>query len=198
MIQMLREFRTAMLLLVALTVVTGGVYPAVVTLVARVAFPHAAAGSLIDASGRPLAADGQPAGSDLVGQPFSSAGHFWGRPSATAPVPCAATASGGSNLGPSNPALIEAVTARIEALRAGGATGPVPVDLVTASASGLDPHITPAAAEFQVPRIARARAMSEDAVRDLVREHTLPPQFGILGERRVHVLRLNLALDRLP
>ena len=147
---------------------------------------------------RPLAADGQPAGSDLVGQPFSSAGHFWGRPSATAPVPCAATASGGSNLGPSNPALIEAVTARIEALRAGGATGPVPVDLVTASASGLDPHITPAAAEFQVPRIARARAMSEDAVRDLVREHTLPPQFGILGERRVHVLRLNLALDRLP
>jgi len=198
MIQMLREFRTAMLLLVALTVVTGGVYPAVVTLVARVAFPHAAAGSLIDASGRPLAADGQPAGSDLVGQPFSSAGHFWGRPSATAPVPCAATASGGSNLGPSNPALIEAVTARIEALRAGGATGPVPVDLVTASASGLDPHITPAAAEFQVPRIARARAASEDAVRDLVREHTLPPQFGILGERRVHVLRLNLALDRLP
>jgi K+-transporting ATPase ATPase C chain len=198
MIQMLREFRTAMLLLVALTVVTGGVYPAVVTLVARVAFPHAAAGSLIDASGRPLAADGQPAGSDLVGQPFSSAGHFWGRPSATAPVPCAATASGGSNLGPSNPALIEAVTARIEALRAGGATGPVPVDLVTASASGLDPHITPAAAEFQVPRIARARAVSEDAVRDLVREHTLPPQFGILGERRVHVLRLNLALDRLP
>lgn len=198
MIQMLREFRTAMLLLVALTVVTGGVYPAVVTLVARVAFPHAAAGSLIDASGRPLAADGQPAGSDLVGQPFSSAGHFWGRPSATAPVPCAATASGGSNLGPSNPALIEAVTARIEALRAGGATGPVPVDLVTASASGLDPHITPAAAEFQVPRIARARAVSEDAVRDLVREHTLPPQFGILGEPRVHVLRLNLALDRLP
>jgi K+-transporting ATPase ATPase C chain len=198
MIQMLREFRTAMLLLVALTVVTGGVYPAVVTLVARVAFPHAAAGSLIDASGRPLAADGQPAGSDLVGQPFSSAGHFWGRPSATAPVPCAATASGGSNLGPSNPALIEAVTARIEALRAGGTTGPVPVDLVTASASGLDPHITPAAAEFQVPRIARARAVSEDAVRDLVREHTLPPQFGILGERRVHVLRLNLALDRLP
>jgi potassium-transporting ATPase KdpC subunit len=198
MIQMLREFRTAMLLLVALTVVTGGVYPAVVTLVARVAFPHAAAGSLIDASGRPLAADGQPAGSDLVGQPFSSAGHFWGRPSATAPVPCAATASGGSNLGPSNPALIEAVTARIEALRAGGATGPVPVDLVTASASGLDPHITPAAAEFQVPRIARARAVSEDAVRDLVREHTLPPQFGILGEWRVHVLRLNLALDRLP
>lgn len=198
MIQMLREFRTAMLLLVALTVVTGGVYPAVVTLVARVAFPHAAAGSLIDASGRPLAADGQPAGSDLVGQPFSSAGHFWGRPSATAPVPCAATASGGSNLGPSNPALIEAVTARIEALRAGGATGPVPVDLVTASASGLDPHITPAAAEFQVPRISRARAVSEDAVRDLVREHTLPPQFGILGERRVHVLRLNLALDRLP
>ena len=133
-----------------------------------------------------------------MGQPFSSAGHFWGRPSATAPVPCAATASGGSNLGPSNPALIEAVTARIEALRAGGATGPVPVDLVTASASGLDPHITPAAAEFQVPRIARARAVSEDAVRDLVREHTLPPQFGILGERRVHVLRLNLALDRLP
>jgi potassium-transporting ATPase KdpC subunit len=197
MIQMLRELRTATLLLVALTVVTGGVYPAIVTLVARVAFPHAATGSVIDSSGRPLAADARPAGSDLVGQPFTSAGRFWGRPSATAPVPCAATASGGSNLGPSNPALITAVTSRIETLRAGGATGPVPVDLVTASASGLDPHITPAAAEFQVPRVARARSLSEEAVRGLVREHTLPPQFGILGEPRVHVLRLNLALDRL-
>jgi potassium-transporting ATPase KdpC subunit len=197
MILILRELRTATLLLVALTVVTGVVYPAVVTLVARVAFPHAATGSLIDSSGRSLGADARPAGSDLVGQPFSSAGHFWGRPSATAPVPYAATASGGSNLGPSNPALAEAVRSRIEAVRAGGATGPVPVDLVTASASGLDPHITPAAAEFQVPRVARARSLPEDAVRDLVREHTLPRQFGILGEARVHVLRLNLALDRL-
>jgi K+-transporting ATPase ATPase C chain len=132
-----------------------------------------------------------------VGQPFSSDGRFWGRPSATTPVPYSATASGGSNLGPSNPALIEAVTSRIEALRAGGATGAVPVDLVTASASGLDPHISPAAAEFQVSRVARARSLSEEAVRTLVREHTQPPQFGILGEPRVHVLRLNLALDRL-
>ena len=196
MIQMLREFRTAMLLLVALTVVTGGVYPAVVTLVARVAFPHAAAGSLIDASGRPLAADGQPAGSDLVGQPFSSAGHFWGRPSATAPVPCAATASGGSNLGPSNPALIEAVTARIEALRAGGATGPVPVDLVTASASGLDPHISPEAALFQVPRVAKARNLPETQVRELVANAVEGRLLGLLGEPRVNVLMLNLALDR--
>ncbi|NCA10257.1 potassium-transporting ATPase subunit KdpC [bacterium] len=197
MIQILRELRTATLLLVSLTVVTGAVYPALVTLVAHLAFPHAAAGSLIDSSGRPLAAGATPVGSDLVGQPFASAGYFWGRPSATAPVPCAATASGGSNLGPSNPALLEAVTARIEALRASGATGPVPVDLVTASASGLDPHITPAAAEFQVPRVARARKLSEEAVRGLVHEHTLPPQFGILGESRVHVMRLNLALDRL-
>jgi potassium-transporting ATPase KdpC subunit len=198
MIQILRELRTATLLLVALTVITGGVYPALVTLVARMAFPHASTGSLIDAAGGPLAPGTAAAGSELVGQPFSSAGHFWGRPSATQPVPYAATASAGSNLGPANPALVAAVTARIEALRAGGGEGLVPVDLVTASASGLDPHITPAAAEFQVPRVARARNLSEEAVRDLVRKHTLPRQLGILGEPRVHVLRLNLALDRLP
>lgn len=198
MIRVLRELRTATLVLVALTVVTGGVYPMVVTLVARAVFPHAATGSLIDAGGGPLARGAAAAGSELVGQPFSSAGHFWGRPSATPPGPYAATASGGSNLGPANPALVAAVGSRIEALRAGGGEGLVPVDLVTASASGLDPHITPAAAEFQVPRVARARNLSEDAVRDLVRQHTLPRQFGILGEPRVHVLRLNLALDRLP
>lgn len=198
MIQILRELRTATLLLVALTVITGGVYPALVTLVARAAFPNAATGSLIDAAGGPLAPGTAAAGSELVGQPFSSAGYFWGRPSATPPVPYTATASGGSNLGPANPALAAAVAPRIEALRAGGGQGPVPVDLVTASASGLDPHITPAAAEFQVPRVARARNLSDEAVRELVRQHTLQRQFGILGEPRVHVLRLNLALDRLP
>jgi len=192
---MLRELRTASLLLGAFTVLTGIVYPALITGVARLAFPHAAAGSLIDAAGRPLAAGAKPVGSDLVGQSFSAAGHFWGRPSATAPVPCAATASGGSNLGPSNPALLEAVRKRIEALRAGGAEGPVPVDLVTASASGLDPHISPAAAEFQVPRVARTRGLPEAEVRELVRRHTIGRQFGMLGEPRVHVLRLNLALD---
>ena len=140
---------------------------------------------------------GQTVGSDLIGQPFLDPEYFWGRPSATAPFPYNAAASSGSNLGPSNPALREAIQDRIEALRAADPlnASPVPVDLVTASGSGLDPHISPAAADYQVGRVARARGLSEEAVRSLVQKYTESRQFGILGEPRVNVLQLNLALD---
>ncbi len=187
---MLQQLRTATLLLITMTILTGGVYPLVVTAIAQMVFPKQANGSLMQQNE-------QLAGSELIGQPFSRPEYFWGRLSATSPLPYNAAASSGSNFGPLNPGLKEAAEARIAALQAtGSAEESIPVDLVTASASGLDPHISPAAAEFQVPRIAQARKMSEDAVREVVRQHTAGRQFGILGEPRVNVLHLNLALDQ--
>ena len=182
--------RPAMVVFTALTLVTGMAYPLVVTRVAQTVFPQQAAGSLIVQGGTPV-------GSALIGQSFSDPKHFWGRPSATAPMPYNAAASGGSNLGPLNPALTDAVKGRIDALRAAdpGNVAPVPVDLVTASASGLDPHITPAAAQYQLVRVAKARGLAVDQVAALVVQHTEAPLWGLLGEPRVHVLRLNLALD---
>jgi K+-transporting ATPase ATPase C chain len=177
-------------MLIALTLLTGVLFPLVVTGVARLAFPRQAGGSLI-------VRDGKVRGSSLIGQPFGSPSYFWSRPSATGPVPYNAGASSGSNLGPLHPALADSVRARVEALRAAdpSLTGTVPVDLVTASASGLDPHISVAAALAQAPRVARARAMGEEAVRRLIEAHTTRPFFGPLGEATVNVLELNLALD---
>jgi K+-transporting ATPase ATPase C chain len=185
------ELRPAVVMIVALSVITGVAYPLAVTGIARLAFPKQAGGSLV-------VRDGHVVGSRLVGQAFDDPKYFWGRPSATGPVPYNAAASSGSNLGPLNPALADAVAARIAALRAADstATGPVPVDLVTASGSGLDPHISPAAAEFQVARVARARGLAPDAVRSLVARHTEGRTFGLLGEPRVNVLELNLELER--
>jgi len=187
---MLSELRPAVLILLVLTIVTGVVYPLVVTAIGQIVFPDQANGSLIERDGKVL-------GSSLIGQPFSDPKYFWPRPSATGPVPYNAGASSGSNQGPLNPALTDAVKARIEALRAAdpGQTLPVPVDLVSASGSGLDPHISPAAAAYQVRRVARVRGLPEDRVRALVAEHIEGRQLGILGEPRVNVLLLNLALD---
>lgn len=184
------ELRPAIVMIALLTVLTGVLYPLAVAGIARVAFPKQAAGSLI-------VRDGRVVGSRLVGQAFDDPGFFWGRLSATGPVPYNAAASSGSNLGPLNPALAEAAKARIDALRAAdpAAAGPVPVDLVTASGSGLDPHISPAAAEYQVARVARARGLAPAAVRALVARHTEGRTFGLLGEPRVNVLELNLALE---
>ena len=184
------QLRPALTLFAALSMLTGLVYPLTVTGIAQLAFSERANGSLI-------VRDGKAVGSELIGQAFSDPGHFWSRPSATAPMPYSAANSGGSNLGPSHPALAEAVQARIAALRSAdpGNTAPVPVDLVTASASGLDPHISRAAADYQVTRVARARGLPEDRVRELVEGHTERPLLGFIGEPRVHVLRLNLALD---
>lgn len=185
--------RPALTLFVVLSLVTGLLYPLAVTGVAQLAFPHQANGSLIVQGGTVV-------GSELIGQSFTQPGHFWGRPSATAPAPYNAAASGGSNLGPTNPALTDAVKARIEALRAAdpGNTRPVPVDLVTASASGLDPHISPAAADYQAARVAKARGLPLAQVQALVLQHTGSPWLGLLGEPRVNVLALNLALESLP
>jgi len=182
--------RPALVLFALLSLLTGAAYPALVTVLARTIFPDQADGSLIRE-------EGVVRGSALVGQPFSDPGYFWSRPSATGAAPYDAAASTGSNLGPSNPALHEAVAGRIEAVRAAGAPeGPVPVDLVTASGSGLDPHITPAAAYHQLARVAGARGVAEDAVRALVAEAIEDRTLGLLGEPRVNVLRLNLELDR--
>jgi K+-transporting ATPase ATPase C chain len=192
-IPMLREIvRPALLLFLMLSIVTGIAYPLVVTGIAQVAFPGKANGSLIYR-------DGQAVGSALVGQPFDDPRYFWGRPSATAPVPYNAAASAGSNLGPTNPALVDAVRSRVQALRAADPQNrlPVPVDLVTTSASGLDPHISPAAAEYQVRRVARVRGLDENTVRGLVAQHTDGYTLGLLGEPCVHVLGLNLSLDEL-
>jgi K+-transporting ATPase ATPase C chain len=188
---MFRQLRPAFLMLLALTLLTGGLYPLVVTGVARLAFAKQAGGSLI-------VRDGVVAGSTLIGQAFDDPKLFWGRPSATSP-PCNAAASSGSNLGPLNPALEDAVKQRIAALRASdpGQTEPIPVDLVTASASGLDPHVSPAAALWQVPRVARARGLPEASVKALVEKHVEGRDLGLLGEPRVNVLELNLALDGL-
>lgn len=190
------QFRPALVCLLVFTLITGVLYPLLVTGIARVVFPGQANGSL-------LVVDGEIRGSALIGQPFDDPRYFWGRLSATGVHPYnafnagALAGSSGSNLGPLNPALAEAVQARIEALRAADpqAGPPYPADLVTASGSGLDPHISPAAAEFQVRRVAAARGLSEAQVRQLVAEHTEGRDFGILGEPRVNVLRLNLALD---
>jgi K+-transporting ATPase ATPase C chain len=181
--------RTATILLLLLSLLTGVLYPALVTLAAQLAFPQPANGSLI-------VRDGRPVGSELVGQSFTRPEYFWGRLSATSPVPYNAAASSGSNYGPLHPGLSESADARIASLRANGSPKTnVPVDLVTASGSGLDPHISPAAAEFQVNRVAAARKLPEDAIRELVRQHTADRQFGVLGEPRINVLILNLALD---
>ena len=182
--------RPALALLVGLTLITGVIYPLLVTGLAQVLFPNQANGSLIYQHGRPV-------GSALIGQPFDDPRYFWGRPSATTPFSYNATASSGSNLGPTNKALVEAVQARINALHTAdpGNTAPIPVDLVTASASGLDPDISVAAALYQVPHVARERGLSEQVVQQLVAKYTTGRTFGILGEPRVNVLELNLALD---
>src|SRR5262245_32814481 len=173
--------------LAVFTIITGIAYPLVVTGIAQVAFPEQANGSLITKDGKVL-------GSRLIGQAFSDPKYFWSRPSATSPQPYNGASSSGSNLGPTNPALKEAVESRIKDL---GGAKPVPADLVTASGSGLDPHISPAAAEYQIPRISKARGIPEERLRELVQKYTEGRQLGGLGEPRVNVLELNLALDGL-
>lgn len=192
---MLAQLRAAVVSLLAFTVITGFAYPLLVTGIAQAAFPHQANGSILEK-------DGKAVGSSLVGQPFDDPKYFWGRLSATSdsngkPLAYNGAASTGSNLGPTNPALVDEVKARIDALRAvdPGNTQPIPVDLVTSSGSGLDPDISPAAAAYQVHRVAQARGLDEARVRQLVAEHTQDRQLGFLGEPRVNVLELNLSLD---
>jgi len=182
--------RPALVLFGALTIVTGVIYPMAVTGIGQAAFPEQAAGSIVSRGG-------QPVGSSLIGQAFTSPQYFWSRPSATSPMPNSGTGSSGSNLGPNNPAQIDAVKGRIDALKAAdpGNTAPIPVDLVTASGSGLDPEISTAAALYQVGRVAKARQLSADHVRELVLAREQKQLFGFFGEARVNVLALNLALD---
>ena len=189
---MKRQVYPAIMMTVLSTVLFGLVYPLAMTGLAQALFPRQANGSLIIEGGRVV-------GSTLIGQPFSDPKYFWGRPSATSPFPDNAAASSGSNLGPTNQALLDAVQQRIDDLRNAdpGNAAPVPVDLVTASASGLDPDISPAAAQYQAARVARVRRLPPDAVRRLIQEYTAGRQFGILGEPRVNVLELNHALDRM-
>ena len=190
------HLRPALVSLVVLTLLTGFLYPAIVTAFAQILFPKQANGSLI-------VRDGKPLGSSLIGQSFDDPKYFWGRLSAIGPVPYTAfnadkgTGSSGSNLGPLNPALRTAAEARVKALKEAdpGNASPIPVDLVTSSGSGLDPDISPEAAAYQVPRVARARRLPEEVVRKLVTDHARGPQLGMLGEPRVNVLALNLALD---
>jgi len=198
---MWKEVRPAIVLLLALTVITGLIYPLAMTGVAQVLFPRQANGSLLEQ-------DGKVVGSALIGQLFSGAGYFHGRPSATntpdpndasktVDLPYNAANSGGSNLGPTNKALIDRVKADVGKLKEENSNAPVPIDLVTTTGSGLDPHITPEAAQFQVPRIAKARNLPEDRLRQLVDEHIEGRTLGLLGEPRVNVLALNMALDRI-
>ena len=197
---MLSQLRPAIVCLAILTIITGLLYPLAITGVAAAIFPHQAGGSVMGDK------DAKPIGSELIGQFFDDPRYFWPRPSATSPVPYVAfngdkgTSSSGSNQGPTNPALIQAVKDRIKALKKAdpGNAQPIPVDLVTASASGLDPHISVAAADYQLPRIARLRGMAENEVRRLVEQCTEGRTLGVLGEPRVNVLKLNLALDALP
>ena len=182
--------RSALVFFTVLTVITGVAYPLVVTGAAQTLFPSQAAGSIV-------LKDGKPVGSALIGQNFSDIKHFWGRPSATGPMAYNAGASSGSNQGSLNPALTDAVKGRVEALRAAdpGNTAPAPVDLVTASASGLDPHISPAAAHYQVARVAKERGLAADKVAALVEQQTEKPLIAFMGEPQVNVLKLNLALE---
>jgi K+-transporting ATPase ATPase C chain len=190
---MVRQFRSAVIFLAIFTIVTGVIYPLIVTGIAQMAFHHQSNGSLIKSN------DGKYVGSELIGQPFDDPGYFWGRPSATTPFPYNAASSSGSNYGSLNPALLDGIQKRIKALKAADPdnTLPIPVDLVTYSASGLDPHISIAAALYQVPRVARQRGLSETQVRALVNRFTQGRQLGILGEPRVNVLLLNQALDQM-
>lgn len=184
--------RPVLVLFAAMTVITGIVYPVVVTAIGQAVFPHQANGSIIEK-------DGKPIGSELIGQQFDAPYYFWGRLSATTPNPYNAQNSGGSNLGPTNPALADEVKGRIQALRAADPTNTasVPVDLVTSSGSGLDPEISPAAAAYQAARVAKARGLPLDQVNRLIADSTSGRQLGVLGESRVNVLELNLALDRI-
>jgi len=187
---MLKHLRPAIIILVVLTAFTGLLYPVVVTGIAQVIFPRQANGSLI-------MKDGKAVGSELIGQPFDDPKYFWSRLSATSPMPYNGASSSGSNLGPMNPALMQAVQGRIDALHKADPDNhdPIPVDLVTASGSGLDPHITPAAAQYQVKRIAKVRNIAESAVQDMIQRHTEGRWLGLLGEPTVNVLELNLELD---
>ncbi|HEY1685752.1 MAG TPA: potassium-transporting ATPase subunit KdpC [Tepidisphaeraceae bacterium] len=185
------QIRPTITVFLLVTIITGLIYPALVTIIAQAAFPKQASGSVIIENGKAV-------GSTLIGQPFSDRKYFWSRPSATSPVPYAADNGSGSNLGPTNPALFDAIKARIAALRAADPRNnrPVPVDLVTASGSGLDPDISVAAANFQADRVARVRGLALEHVMRLIHQFTEERTFGLLGERRVNVLELNLALDR--
>jgi K+-transporting ATPase ATPase C chain len=187
-----RQLRSSLILLGIMILFTGIIYPLLVTLIAQVVFTHQANGSLIESEGKYF-------GSELIGQQFDQAGYFWGRPSATLPSPYNGAASSGSNYGPSNEELLVNIQKRIEALKKSdpGNTMSIPVDLVTCSASGLDPHISLAAAVYQIPRVARVRHMSEGILQEMVNSNMEGRQFGILGEPRVNVLRLNLALDEI-
>ncbi len=190
---MLSQLRSALMILLLLTLVTGVAYPLLVTGIAQAVFPSQAQGSLI-------VNDGKVVGSRLIGQPFDDPKYFWSRPSATSPFADNAGSSTGSSLSPTNPDLVKAVQGRVDALRAAdpGNTTPVPVDLVTASGSGLDPHISPAAALYQAPRVAKARKLPPETVRELVERHIEGRFLGFLGEPRVNVLALNMALDAAP
>jgi potassium-transporting ATPase KdpC subunit len=186
----LRVLRPAIVMLIAMTVITGAAYPALVSAVAQIVFPHQANGSMI-------VVDGKAVGSSLIGQAFDDPKYFWGRPSGAGSSGYDASNSAGSNLGPTSQQLIDTISQRVDAQRAANGNGPVPIDLVTASASGLDPDISPAAAEYQVARVAAARGMTQDAVRAYVTRHTEQPFLGFLGEPVVNVLELNLDLDGL-
>ncbi len=187
----MKELKPAILMFIVFTIICGGIYPAVVTGIASVAFPRQAGGSFITDKAR------RTVGSSLIGQPFSDLKYFWSRPSATTDFGYNPLGSGGSNSGPTNPDYLKTVADRVKTLHDSGISDKIPADLVQASASGLDPHISPEAALIQVPRVAKARGMSEEMVRKLVANHTAGRQLGFFGDPRVNVLELNLALDRL-